>query len=215
MTADEMKKTDEAIAKYGMPAVMRIHASGLEGMGLDGTLRLFLQAADEIESLGKRLSEAQTYAARRIEAAEAEVTRMAEALARERQYAVQLREALASIAANTCCDRCQEAAVVARAALAKNPVQGSPSSPIGRDKGLKTPLSEGSTPSSGITNPSPSGNSTSADLRPPRGTETAEGLGPVEVLTVKERLAADTGPLTVAAMVSADEQLTVQQQEKP
>ncbi len=30
-----------------------------------------------------------------------------------------LREALESIAANTCCDRCQEAALVARAALAK------------------------------------------------------------------------------------------------
>ena len=30
-----------------------------------------------------------------------------------------LREALESIAANTCCDKCQEAALVARAALAK------------------------------------------------------------------------------------------------
>jgi len=29
----------------------------------------------------------------------------------------QLREALRSIASNTCCDRCQEAALVARAAL--------------------------------------------------------------------------------------------------
>jgi hypothetical protein len=36
----------------------------------------------------------------------------------ERQLA-ELREALERIAANTCCDRCQEAALVARAALTK------------------------------------------------------------------------------------------------
>ena len=35
----------------------------------------------------------------------------------KRDLVERLREALRSIAANTCCDRCQEAALVARAAL--------------------------------------------------------------------------------------------------
>jgi hypothetical protein len=38
--------------------------------------------------------------------------------AASQHYAQQLREALESIAKNTCCDRCQEAALVARKALA-------------------------------------------------------------------------------------------------
>ena len=47
-------------------------------------------------------------------ATEVEASNMLRALAAERDT---LRAALSSIARNTCCDRCQEAALVARAAL--------------------------------------------------------------------------------------------------
>ena len=48
-------------------------------------------------------------------ATEVEASNMLRALAAERDT---LRAALSSIASNTCCDKCQEAALVARAALA-------------------------------------------------------------------------------------------------
>jgi hypothetical protein len=49
---------------------------------------------------------------------QAEYERMNAAWSREVDENNRLRAALESIAANTCCDRCQEAALVARAALA-------------------------------------------------------------------------------------------------
>jgi len=50
-----------------------------------------------------------------------------------------LREALESIAENTCCDRCQEAALVARAALNAAPPAADTWQPDGRNDGMRFP----------------------------------------------------------------------------
>jgi hypothetical protein len=56
-------------------------------------------------------------AADAIEKLRADVDRMASLAIDNARDMLRLQEALRSIASNTCCDRCQEAALVARAAL--------------------------------------------------------------------------------------------------
>ena len=63
----------------------------------------------EIERLNQRIENCQTAKRLHFARKDAEIER--------------LREALESIAANTCCDKCQEAALVARAALASTDPQ--------------------------------------------------------------------------------------------
>lgn len=57
-----------------------------------------------------------------VEDSAAELRRQFEEIKRLHALNQELLEALTSIAKNSCCDRCQEAALVAKAALAKAPV---------------------------------------------------------------------------------------------
>jgi biopolymer transport protein ExbB/TolQ len=73
------------------------------------------EAADRIEELEERLKAATDDA----KEAEAYAEQMENVLIRKKAKLAKAMTGLSSIASNTCCDKCQEAALVARAALAE------------------------------------------------------------------------------------------------